>query len=113
MAENMNDKLAGKKVFLVEDDEFFVKLVAKKLDESKCVFGSAGTGVEAMAYLQNNIPDVVILDLMLPGGLDGFGVLQKMKKDDRLKKIPVIILSNLSGPADIQKGMDLGAFRYL
>lgn len=113
MTDTIHETLAGKKVLLVEDDLFFTKLVDKKLSNSKCVFSHVGTGAEAITFLENNIPDVVLLDIMLPGGLDGFGVLKKMKEDERLKNVPVIILSNLSSPADIERGMSLGAFRYL
>lgn len=113
MTDTTHGKLEGKKVLLVEDDLFFTKLVDKKLSNSKCVFNHVGTGDEAVKFLHDNVPDVVLLDIMLPGGLDGFGVLKKMKEDEKLKNVPVIILSNLSSPADIERGMSLGAFRYL
>jgi DNA-binding response OmpR family regulator len=113
MTDTTHGKFEGKKVFLVEDDLFFTKLVDKKLSNSRCEFSHAGTGDEALKFLQNNTPDVVLLDIMLPGGLDGFAVLKKMKEDDKLKNIPVIILSNLSSSADVERGMSLGAFRYL
>lgn len=113
MTDTTQRTLEGKKVLLVEDDLFFTKLVDKKLSNSKCIFNHVGTGDSAIKFLHDNVPDVVLLDIMLPGGLDGFGVLKKMKEDERLKNIPVIILSNLSSPADIERGMSLGAFRYL
>lgn len=113
MTDTTHEKLAGKKVLLVEDDLFFTKLVDKKLSSSQCIFSHVGTGNDAVTFLKDHVPDVVLLDIMLPGGLDGFGVLKKMKEDDRLKNVPVIILSNLSSPADIERGMSLGAFRYL
>lgn len=112
MSQDIHEALAGKKVLLVEDDNFFVDLVAQKLS-AHCTFDSVGTGEDAMAKLQKEVPDIVLLDIMLPGGMDGFAVLEKMKADENLKKIPVIILSNLSRPADIERGMKLGAFRYL
>lgn len=106
-------QLAGKKILLVEDDLFFSKLVDKKLSNSQCIFNHVDTGDEALVFLQSNVPDVIILDIMLPGSLDGFGVLKKIKADFKLKNIPVIILSNLSSPTDIERGISLGAFRYL
>jgi CheY-like chemotaxis protein len=108
-----NNPIAGKKVLLVEDDKFYVDLVARKLSNSNCTFSYDSSGDNALVSLQKNIPDVILLDIMLPGTIDGFGVLEKIKKDDKLKNIPVIILSNLSGPQDIERGMKLGAFRYL
>jgi len=105
--------IAGKKILLVEDDHLYVDLIARKLTNSKCTFLFVYSGEEAIDVIQKNTPDVILLDVMLPGSIDGFGVLEKIKKDDKFKDIPVIILSNLSGPKDIERGMNLGAFRYL
>lgn len=113
MTDKTNGQLAGKKVLLVEDDLFFTTLISKQLSASHCDFHNVLTGDDAIKFLEKNTPDVILLDVMLPGSLDGFGVLKKMKDDERLKKIPVIVLSNLSSPTDIEKGMSLGAFRYL
>lgn len=113
MIDKVDGQLAGKKVLLVEDDLFFTTLISDQLVASQCDFNNVLTGDDAIKFLEKNTPDVILLDIMLPGTLDGFAVLKKMKDDERLKKIPVIILSNLSSPADIEKGMSLGAFRYL
>jgi CheY-like chemotaxis protein len=53
-----------------------------------------------------------MLDILLPGA-DGFEILKKLKADPRYTKIPVVLLSNLSQPTDLQKGKDLGAVKFL
>jgi CheY-like chemotaxis protein len=105
--------IAGKKVLLIEDDEFYINVVSQKLISAQCIFSFVTKGEDALPTMQKNIPDVVLLDMMLPGSMDGFALLEAIKKDDALKNVPIIILSNLSGPQDIERGMKLGAFRYL
>lgn len=62
--------------------------------------------------MAKNNPDMVILDLMLPK-LNGFEFLEKIKKDEKLKNIPVVVLSNLGQKTDMDKVMALGAVDYL
>lgn len=105
--------LTGKKVLYIEDDGFFADIMSTKLGEKGCKMRLATTGAQALEELAKEVPDIAVLDLMLPGGMDGFAVLEKMKSDDRTKGVPVVILSNLDGLEDVEKGMKLGAFRYL
>lgn len=105
--------LEGKKVLLVEDDVFFAELVGSKVLKAGYNFKHAKNSEEAFALLEQEIPDVVLLDILLPGGLDGFGILEQVKKNDKWKSIPIVILSNLGQMEDIEKGMSLGAFRYV
>ena len=65
-----------------------------------------------MSQLKTVTPDIIVLDLLLPG-MDGFDILQKIKMDSRLKKIPVMILSNLSKPGDLEKAKLLGATKFI
>jgi len=69
-------------------------------------------GKEAMAVLEKWIPDVMILDLMLPD-VDGFDFLSDIKKNDRLKSIPVLVASNLGQKEDMDRAMALGAADYV
>ncbi len=105
--------LNGKKILLVEDDNFLSNMIAQKLADSGSIFLHAASGEEAVATLQRETPDVVLLDLLLPGSTDGFAVLEKMRANHNVKNIPVIVLSNLSRPQDIERAMTLGASRYL
>ncbi len=100
------------KVLVVEDDKFLRELINRKLllDNFETVLAADGeTGV---SLAEKEIPDIVLLDLILPG-INGFEVLAKIKEDEKTKGIPVIILSNLGQKDDIDKGMNLGAADYL
>ena len=103
---------AKKKVLWVEDDKLIGSILSKKLISSGFDLFHAKSGEEAIEALQHVIPDVIILDLLLPG-MNGFDVLQKIKADGGLKKVPVLILSNLSKPSDIERAKLLGVDRFL
>lgn len=100
------------KIFLVEDDPFLVDIYSTKFKKlGYDVVNSAG-GEEIIAKLQEAKPDVLILDIVLPN-IDGWEILRRVKADDRLKGLKVIILSNLGQEEEIKKGMELGAVKYL
>ncbi len=101
------------KVLLVEDDELFASLVKDKLEKAGYKFIWAKDGKETFEILEKTIPDAILLDILLPGGMDGFEILEKVKENYDLKNIPVIILSNFGSLKEIQRGMSLGAYRYL
>ncbi len=73
---------------------------------------SALDGEIGLRRAQEDLPDLILLDLILPKK-DGFEVLKELKSDERTQKIPVIILSNLEGSADVFRAMELGATTYL
>ncbi len=104
--------LRGKKILWVEDDQFLNDIIALKLSMAKCVFFHASEGEEALKIINNEMPDLIMLDIIL-SGMDGFEILRRIKADSKTKHIPVIILSNLGQSADFQKGKDLGAVRFL
>lgn len=105
--------LNNKRILFVEDDTFFSNMVSIKLADSKCVLLNVANGKETFLTLEKEKPDIILLDLLLPGDMDGYAILEKIKTDPNLKDIPVVILSNLNRPEDIERGMKLGAFRYL
>lgn len=107
------DWLKGKKILFVEDDIFFADMISAKLNTYECTLFNAGSGEQALEILKKEKPDLIILDLLLPGKVDGFGVLESVKDNPESKDTPVIILSNLGRAEDIERGMRLGAFRYL
>ncbi|MDD5164974.1 MAG: response regulator [Candidatus Pacebacteria bacterium] len=102
----------GKNVLWVEDDKLIGSILAKKLISSGFNLFHAKNGEEAMTHLKDNVPDIIILDLMLPG-MDGFEILQKTRMEERLKKVPTMILSNLSKPSDLEKAKLLGASKFM
>jgi two-component system, sensor histidine kinase and response regulator len=103
----------GKKVLIVEDDRFLREIATQKLEAEGLTVISATGGKEAVDHLNaNERPDIIVLDLILPG-MSGFEVLEKIKQNESLKNIPVIILSNLGQEEDIEKAKKLGAVDYL
>lgn len=102
------------KVLIIEDDKFLSELISTKLDKEGYGIALAGDGEAGYKKIEEYKPDIVLLDIMLPG-MDGFEVLEKIKKhtDQSLKDIPVIILSNFGQESKIERGLKLGAVDYL
>lgn len=104
--------LEGKKIVWVEDDQFLSDIIARKLSLAKCVFFHSDKGEEALKIISKEMPDIIMLDIILPG-MDGFEILRRIKSDPKTKQIPVVFLSNLGQASDIEKGKNLGAARFL
>jgi len=99
-------------ILIIEDDKFLRELIVRKLLEEDYEISEAIDGEEGIKKVKEEKPDLVLLDLILPG-IDGFEVLSKMKEDPILAQIPVIILSNLGQKDDVERGLKLGAVDYL
>jgi DNA-binding response OmpR family regulator len=100
------------KILIIEDDKFLRELIARKLIAENYEIVEAIDGEEGLKKIKEEKPDLVLLDLILPG-IDGFEVLSKIKEDPALSSIPVIILSNLGQREDVERGLKLGAVDYL
>lgn len=100
------------KVLIIEDEEILVKILEQKFRDGGFLVETAGDGEVALPMTKEFLPDIIVLDLLLPKK-HGFDVLKELKLDQGLKDIPVIILSNLGQEAEIKKGMELGAADYL
>ena len=101
-----------KKVLSIEDDAFLSSLVSSKLIDAGFSVITAGTGKEGIAKAGLEKPNLILLDIMLPD-MGGFEILETLKGNPATKDIPVIILSNLGGREEIEKGVALGAASYL
>jgi len=101
-----------KHILLVEDDPFLADIYSTKLKESGFSVQVATDGKEALKKMKEDIPDLLLLDIVLPN-LNGWEILRKIERDDELKTLKVIILSNLGEKQEIEKGLKLGAARYL
>jgi CheY-like chemotaxis protein len=99
-------------LLVVEDDAFVQGLYEGQLKAIGYEVRLAGDGEEALRAMQKSPPDLVLLDLVLPR-LSGYDVLARMRDDPALAHVPVIMLSNKGEPADIEKGLALGATDYL
>lgn len=103
---------SDKKILIIEDDKFLRKLVLRKLASEGYDVLEAVDGEHGIKEVHAKNPDLILLDLILPG-IDGFEVLARIKQDKDTNSIPVIILSNLGQKEDIEKGFNLGAVDYL
>lgn len=101
-----------KTILIVEDDKFLRELIAQKLSREGFGVLEAVDGEQGIEQIREKKPDLVLLDLILPG-MDGFDVLAKIKEEPTLAAIPVVILSNLGQRDDIERGLQLGAKDYL
>jgi DNA-binding response OmpR family regulator len=100
-------------VFIVEDDVAIDKAYEAKFAHEGIKIKIAEDGEEAIQILKKGyMPSLILLDLMLPKK-SGFEVLEEIKKDDCLKDIPVLLLTNLAQEIDASRGLALGAEEYL
>lgn len=102
----------AKTILIVEDDKFLRELIAGKLVKEGYEISEAIDGEKGIKMIKEEKPDLVLLDLILPG-IDGFEVLSRMKEDPELARIPVIILSNLGQKEEVERGIKLGAIDYM
>lgn len=107
-----NDTMGQKKILAIEDDVFLSSLVSGKLIEAGFSVVTAGTGTDGLAKAKFEHPHLILLDIMLPD-MGGYEILEKIKADPETAHIPVIILSNLGGRDEIEKGVQMGASSYL
>jgi len=112
--EDEDVKKIGVRVLLVEDDTFLREICSKKLRKEGYTVYEAVDGQEALDGIIELKPDIVLLDIILPA-IDGFQILSQIRtnKDEKISKIPIIMLSNLGQEDDITKAMENGANDYL
>lgn len=112
-AQQIHDATStGKKILWAEDDKFLSSILLKKFESSGYSVFKADNGDQALEMIHSNTPNIVILDILLPG-LSGFDILQKIHMEEKFRNIPVIMLSNMSKPSDIEKAKVLGAQKFL
>ena len=98
------------RILIVEDDKFLRELMSQKLRNEDYDVVEAVDGEEGVKKAMEENPELILLDLILPG-IDGFEVLESIRKGG--VSVPVIILSNLGQKEDIERGLKLGATDYL
>jgi|688.fasta_scaffold1565701_1 DNA-binding response OmpR family regulator len=102
----------NKNILLIEDDLFIKQMYVNKIEDLGIKVFAASNLEESSILLNKDRIDLILLDLVLPN-ISGFEMLKYFKKDDTIKNIPVIVLSNLSSQADINKAFELGAIDYM
>ncbi len=101
------------KVLVVEDDrsiQMVLELVLNRMSQCQVIVASEGR--QGLAMIQEHKPDLVLLDLMLPG-MDGFEICQHAKESDETRQIPIIFLTAQPQPASVARAMALGAAGYI
>ena len=101
-----------KQILLIEDDPFLVEIYTTKLKKAGFQVVVAGDGDEGLRKMKEKTPDLLLLDIVLPS-LNGWEILRNIKKNPKLSNVKVVILSNLGERDEIEKGLKLGAVRYL
>jgi DNA-binding response OmpR family regulator len=99
-------------ILVVEDDESIRNLIVSQLEDAGFAVSIAGDGVEGLAAIRGRRPDAVLLDINMPR-MDGFTLLEHLKKDPETSDLPVLMLSAQSSPEDIRRAVQLGADDYI
>ena len=101
-----------KTILLVEDDPFLIDIYTTKLKKSGFKTEVVTDGESALKKIRQKMPDILLLDIVLPQ-TDGWKVLREIKEDPNLQNLKVVILSNLGQKEEVEKGLKLGAIKYL
>jgi two-component system phosphate regulon response regulator PhoB len=104
--------MAKEKILVVDDEEDILELLRYNLLREGYNVSCAASGEEALRLAQSEIPDLLVLDLMLPG-IDGLEVTKILKNDSRTRDIPIVMLTAKGEEADIVAGLELGADDYI
>lgn len=101
-----------KKIVVIDDNISFVEVISRFLIMKKFEVFTAYNGYEGIKTVLKYLPDIILLDIMMPG-LTGYEVCKRLKKVESTKHIPIIFLTVRSRPEDIEKGYKLGAAYYI
>lgn len=101
-----------KKILIVDDEKDIRSLIEKILGNISYEVSQAKDGQEMFNLLEKNKPDLILLDVMMPG-VNGYEICHLLKRNPDTASIPVVLLTVLSGPQDASKGMAMGAAAYL
>ena len=100
------------KLLIIEDDTFLKEIEIEKFNKKGFETVTTMTVAEIESYLATTVPDVILLDLMLPD-VDGFQILALLKSNEKTKNTPIFIFSNVSDEKEVQKAIDGGAREFL
>ena len=99
-------------ILIVEDDPLIVKIYTTRLTADGHQVESCDNGADALTKLQVFVPNVILLDIMMPQ-LDGFEFLKLIRANEKTRAIPVLVYSNLSNEKEIQRAREIGATEFL
>ena len=104
--------MAGEKILIVDDEEHIIELIKFNLENSGSKVTFTNNGNDAVKLAKSEIPQLILLDLMIPG-LDGYDVCREIRKDPSIATIPVIMITAKSEEIDKILGLELGADDYI
>lgn len=104
--------MANERILIVDDEEDVLELIRYNLDKNGYKIITATSGEEAITEAKSKTPDLIVLDLMLPG-IDGLEVCKKLKSDVKTERVPIIMLTAKGEESDIVTGLELGADDYV
>ncbi|OGR34200.1 MAG: DNA-binding response regulator [Desulfovibrionales bacterium GWA2_65_9] len=105
--------MTQKNILVVEDNLETRELLSYNLKNAGYAVRTAGDGLKALELAARSRPDLVLLDVMMPGGMDGLEVCRRLKQDERTRSVPVIMLTALGDEMDRIVGLELGAEDYV
>ncbi len=110
----MNIKeIKGSTIFVVDDNKENLKVLVQHLSELDLKAVPLRSGEEILKLIQKRIPDMILLDIMMPGGIDGYETCRRLKAKEATKDIPVIFMSALTDTFDKVIGFNVGAVDYI
>jgi len=99
-------------ILLVEDDPFLIDIYSKKFQEAGYNLEVISDGTKVASALEAKVYDLVLLDIVLPK-IEGWQILRGIKQNVQFKNLKVVVLSNLGQKEEVEKGLSLGAYKYL
>lgn len=109
---NENTEAPKRTVLVIEDEAFILDLLVYKFKDQDWKIVSAMNGEAGIEKAKEEKPDIILLDILLPG-MNGYEVLEQLKSDESMKDIPVLVLSNYGQKGEIDKSKELGAVDHL
>jgi len=104
--------LPGSLILIVDDHEQNLELMQAFLEELDCITLTAKDGQEAIDIVSKQIPDLIILDVMMPR-MSGFQVCERLKADPRTREVPIVMVTALNEVSDIERAVEAGADDFL
>ena len=108
----MSEDIKGSKILVVDDNAANAELLVAYLKETGVEIDVAVSGEEALGKVEDSPPDIILLDIMMPG-VSGFDVCRKLKSRDETRDIPIIMVTALTELEDVEKGVDCGTDDFL
>jgi two-component system phosphate regulon response regulator PhoB len=106
------DVMTDEHILVVDDEPDLVELIRYNLEQEGYRVSAAGSGEEALELVRSDIPDLVVLDLMMPG-VDGFEVCSLLRRQERTRSVPIVMLTARDNENDVVRGLETGADDYV